>query len=277
MTEAFVDMVVEPQGIEALLPGIQEEFASLKTSDDRLRAEQNVADYIKLALFASEIGIPFCIENNHYYRSPHAVLHEMGHFAVKPDSYIKVYRALSSRDFQIVSGDIIVSDEFGEAQTLRNVPRYVGDNDRMPDWDLPDGMDPTPNEKCVRAWSRWAIQNLGIQDPLSATRTSAYETASIGDTTVAKGSSFRTWAKSSVNSPIALKEFAAFGFDPENRLYRPDASSLILPHESPKTFDELEKNVEAMAEQYPTRVYRYKGQVEEWRKQVRWKYDNILA
>ena len=147
----------------------------------------------------------------------------------------------------------------------------------MPDWDLPDGLDPTANEKAVRAWTRHAIDKLGLTDPVTDSRSQPYKPQGTGDKFVSKGSSFRTWAASAVNAPGAIAEFNAFGLDPQKGIYRPPVESLVLPYPTPSSIAELEENVVAACSQHPDRVTRYQGQWEDWQKQVAWKYGELFA
>jgi len=75
-----------------------------------------IDEYINLARFAAEIETPFCVEPNPYYQAPHAVLHELGHFAVKPQSYVRVYRDLSRRDYAITMADLVVEPPHGAGE-----------------------------------------------------------------------------------------------------------------------------------------------------------------
>jgi hypothetical protein len=271
----FVDNVIGQVSLETILPGIDDEWESAVLDTERRRVRQSVADYRSVARFATHVGIPFCVEPNPYYRTPHAVLHEVGHWAVKPTTYIEVYRHLSKRDFAVTQADVVFDERFGEPEVM-NLAYYPGTNDRMPDWDLPEGLDPTPNEKGVRAWTRHAIAQLGLMDPIAQSRQNPYATQNVGDRVVAKGSSFRTWSSMSMNSPVALAEFKAFQLDPGHHVYRPDELSLPLPYAEPHSVAELEADVHAMGTQYPDRVTVYPGQIEEWRTHVSWKYQDLF-
>jgi hypothetical protein len=263
-------------GVDTLLPGFTQVYEDA-TSQGQQELQKSLGDYLRIAEFGVEIDTPFCVENNVAYAAPHAVLHEMAHWRVKPDSYIQVYRELSHRDYSIHMGELVVAKGFGLGEkSIPNLKYYHGTNDRMPDWDLPDGLDPTPNEKAVRAWTRHAIDHLDLQDPILTGQSQPYSPRGVGDSVVAKGSSFRTWAESAINHPRAIAEFSAFGIAPEQGIYKPLESSLILPHPTPKSLHALRENVEAMGEQHPSLTYTYPRQMEDWESHMAWKFPNMI-
>lgn len=220
------------RSLDVLVPGVFNSF-------NEVNQEQLIDDYAKIAKFAGEIGVPFCVEYSPYYQSPHAVLHEIGHWAVKPNSYIDLYRSISRSEFSVVFGrfDLALPDSTNES-TLHTLTYYDGNNDRMPDLGLPD-IDGTANEKAVRAWTRGVIDYLDLSDPLDTIGGRSIERLGIGDSTIDKASSWRTYAKSSIYDPMAIAQFERFGFNPQQGEFRPDESTLIIANQNPKTFDEF--------------------------------------
>lgn len=254
-------------------------YDDYREADEAGRTElrRQVAEYVTLAHFSIEMGVPFCVEPNPYYRSPHAVLHEMGHWRIKPDSYNQVYRELSRRDFEVTKADVVIEPPFGKGEVIRGLMMYAGGNDRIPDWDLPDGADPTPNEKANRLWCRYALAHLGMRDPVDIGRSVAYETRNVGDKVIAKAASFRSWAPSAIYVPKAHAEVEAFGLDPANGIFRPDESTLELPHVVDLTVDKLREDVAEMHRQHEDRVDVDPVQLEDWDTQIEWKYGGYLS
>lgn len=217
--------------------------------------------YIKIALLASRIGIPFCVETNPYYKSPHSVIHDLGHWAVKPNSYIGVYRSLSAREFKIVGTYIVGASSYGFRDDRFYLSMYPSENDRIPDWDMPDGLDPTAGERTTRAWAISTLAILGIKHPFDNSH-SNYNYSGLGDALPGKGSSFRTWNPSIKNHPEVLRDLKYTGMDPDRNILRP--RDIPLPFTHPSNILEMIKNINALTEssQLPTIVY--PGQMEEY-------------
>lgn len=262
--------------LDTIIPSITPRYYAA-SEIGRAVIQEEVSSYLRVVEFAAEIGIPFCVEHNPGYQSVHSVIHEIGHWAVKPDRYIQVYRALSRKDFSILKGDISIEPPFSaKNRIIKGVMYYDGNNDRMPDWDLPDGADPTPGERSTRAWAIKALEHLGVESPIDKSRRVPYNTRGIGDAVIAKGSSFRTWSPAVINHPDVIREFDEFGLNPAKDVFRPPDSSLTLPHLQPKTLDDMLENVQAMQGQHPTLLTEYEGQMEQWRLHMLWKYGQNL-
>jgi hypothetical protein len=275
----FCDLEIEGQLTQYdIVPDLREDYAEADEAG-REDLRRQAAEYIALAHFSVEMGVPFCVEPNPYYRSPHAVLHEMGHWRIKPDSYNQVYRELSARDFEISVGDVVIEPPFGEGEVILGLMMYAGNNDRIPDWDLPDGADPTPHEKANRLWCRYALAYLSMQDPVETGRSNPYQVLSpgVGDKIIAKGASYRTWSPATIHAQRAMADVAAFGFDPANGVFRPDETTLELPHVSGITVQKLRENVAALQEQHNDRVDVLPEQMKDWDEHIEWKFGDYLG
>ncbi|MGB3496289.1 MAG: hypothetical protein WBA57_26410 [Elainellaceae cyanobacterium] len=109
-------------------------------SADAYISEPTIPTITDVLDFAHSIGIPE-ISIKPGYEKWWNILHEIGHFAVKPDSYLQLWR------------------EHGSPDAIPNLNWLSGNGIIKP-------QDPTPDEWGVRAWCLSVLQHQGWLNPL---------------------------------------------------------------------------------------------------------------
>jgi hypothetical protein len=172
----------------------------------------------EIKAFCEEIGVPFPSEANNPYASWWRLLHEIGHWAVKPDYYneygIKIYNlALSSDGKEYKSGSDVVPD-------------------------IAMAHDPTPNEFSVRWWC--------ILTALSKNWPLPHELEE-----VVKPATARLWLADFYDPKYVegLQLLQRWGIQPLFGIYRPTmGQNFNFPHPDGIAPHEILTNHEALAE-----------------------------
>lgn len=200
---------------------------------------------LEVVRFCADAGLPFPAEPNDKYSVWWRSLHEIGHWAIKPEFYYT--GELGGRVIPILGAEVTLNG------IKRAVTYYEAGNDVIPDAELPEGRDPTPNELEVRPWAIRTMQALGYEHPFREILQEGRpvtEVKKLGDAGWHKPASMRVWAPTSQLRPLSIRSMTYFGIDPLEGNYRADGKGFIAPYPYPKDLDEKRANMVAMRAAY---------------------------
>lgn len=205
-------------------------------------------DYRQITLLelCAQIGVPFPAERNKSYGNWWHSLHEIGHWAVKPDWYIQYAEYLIDDlgttwgSLEIPAGSV---PGVNRDIVLPKVGRYVGGNDVIPEIGL--YIDPTPGEHETRVWSLQFIEKMGWNHPFDDNP----QCFASGNHFFHKPASARVWATPQTNSPLIRKKMDRWGLDVEKGKFRA-VDGFSPPHPTPVCHQEMVSNMDAIYEYF---------------------------
>jgi hypothetical protein len=202
---------------------------------------------ITLLELCAQIGVPFPAERNKAYGNWWHSLHEIGHWAVKPNWYIQYAQYLMDDlsttwgSLEIPAGTVKGVDR---DIVLPRIGRYVGGNDIIPEIGL--YIDPTPGEKETRVWSLQFIKMKGWYHPFDE-NTNGVAT---GDNVFHKPASARVWATPQINDPDIRTNMRRWGLNIPEGKFRPAEmvgnGMFKLPFPTPECHEEMVANMDAI-------------------------------
>jgi hypothetical protein len=183
---------------------------------------------LEIVELCAEIGVPFPAEKNKAYGNWWHSLHEVGHWAVKPDWYI-AYAEYLIGDLETSWGSLCVAGNtvsgFERPIDLPILGWYKGGNDVIPEIGM--YKDPTLGEHETRVWALQVIQEKGWPHPFDD-NTGRVDT---GDHFFHKPASARVWATPLINVCELSKQEVLSSFLTLNR----DCTGRWLPTWTPST------------------------------------------
>lgn len=197
---------------------------------------------IILLELCAQIGIPFPAERNKEYGNWWHSLHEIAHWAVKPDWYIQYSQyliddlATTWGSLEIPAGTVKGIDR---DIVLPKIGRYIGGNDVIPEIGL--YIDPTPGEHETRVWSLQFILKLGWNHPFDDNT----EHVVTGNHFFHKPASARVWATPLIHDPIIRRKMDRWKLDVPNGKFRA-VDEFILPYPTPVCHQEMVINMDAI-------------------------------
>jgi hypothetical protein len=204
---------------------------------------------INLLELCSRIGVPFPAERNKAYGNWWHSLHEIGHWAVKPDWYIHYSQYLID-DLHTIWGSLHIPSGMVKGIDrdiyLPKIGRYVGGNDVIPEAGL--YVDPTPGEHETRVWSLQIIEMMGWNHPFDDNTSGV----SRGNDFFHKPASARVWATPLIDNRIIRERMERWGLDIPNSKCRPEDDLFTLPYPTPVRHKEMVDNMDA--------IYQYCGE-----------------
>lgn len=202
---------------------------------------------IALVQLCAKIGVPFPAETNKSYGNWWHSLHEIAHWAVKPQWYVQYAQYLVDDlaqtwgSLHIPAGTVPGVDH---EVRIERLGRYVGGNDVIPDIGL--YSDPTPAEQEVRCWSLQFLERMQWPHPFDDN----VERVTTGDHFFHKAASARVWATPLKDSRRIAGHLRRWGIDVRNGRYRPypmiDNIPFALPYPRPCSHKQMIRNMDAI-------------------------------
>ena len=235
--------------------------------------------HIELIKLCHRIGTPFPAEPNFKYSTWWRSLHEIAHWAVKPDWYNR-YAVYLFKDLDVESGDLYIP-----AGTIPGVPKvhlqgltwYLGGNDVIPEIAMYI-TDTTPAEMAVRTWSLQVIELMGWENPCI----NAQDGSFTGDLLFHKPASAKVWSPAMLEHLATLLQMARWNIHVAAGKFRPDdgpdGKSFSLPFPRPARHAEMMANINAVTALCGSGRELTKTQATYWKTflQARWA-DEVLA
>lgn len=207
------------------------------------------AEVLALSL---EIGVPYPAEPNPRYSNWWRALHEVAHWAVKPEWYnLPQFGTANIAQYQGRPAPEVTALHPGIPRDA--VQYYAAGNDVIPNVGLRHSVDPTPSERSVRAWSIAAMIAKEWEHPFRTIlreRIPPQEMISRGDDGWHKEATAQVWAPTTLIYPGAIQRLGRFGVNPLVETYRPLDDGFRPPFESATTRQEVAANHEAIRAQY---------------------------
>lgn len=202
---------------------------------------------ITLLELCAQIGVPFPAERNKAYGNWWHSLHEIGHWAVKPNWFIQYAQYLID-DLSTTWGSLTVPAGTVKGVdrdiTLPKIGRYVGGNDVIPEIGL--YRDPTPNEHETRVWSLQIIEMMGWNHPFADN----VNGVATGDYFFHKPASARVWATPQIEDPQIRNRMLRWGLNVPSGQFRPaemvGGGKFTLPYPTPVCHQEMVTNMDAI-------------------------------
>ena len=221
-------------------------------------------EHVTLLELAAEIGAPYPSEITHKsYATWWHALHEIGHFAVKPDWYLDLAEATYPEELTRRMGALVVPkiEHVTDGTTIEGLTIYRAGNDVIPRI----GMlkDPTLSEDAVRIWSLQVIDALGLTHPSEELENVGART---GNTFYHQESSARVWLKAQAKDPARLEQMQEWGINPLEGNFRPSKHiDFMPPHPRPVYFEDVIENIEAVHDTFAPDVKITAAELAEWR------------
>ena len=234
--------------------------------------DQLTEQHVVLLELCARIGIPFPAERNRAYGNWWHSLHEIGHWAVKPDWYIDYSRYLLDDlhttwgSLTIPSGTVpgVDRDVF-----LPRIGRYVGGNDVIPEIALL--RDPTPGEEETRVWSLQVIEMMDWAHPFRFN----LGHVKVGDDHFHKPGSARVWLAAQVSDPRIAARMERWGLNAAQQRFRPydapDGAPFELPFPRPERHEEMMENVRAIHTAFGDGAPRLQERID-WKAYLAWRW-----
>ncbi|HSX00624.1 MAG TPA: hypothetical protein VLF67_00135 [Candidatus Saccharimonas sp.] len=207
---------------------------------------------LQLASLTHQLGLPFPAEPKRPYSIWWHALHEVAHWAVKPDWYID-YSLWLRPDIRVRTGHLVLPAGLvpGFAGLdIADYRYYAAGNDLIPDIYLPSD-DPTPSETEVRRWSLQMLDWFGWPHPL---RENVNADGSLiithGDLAFYKPASGRVWHPRYLTDPAATAKMAAWGIDVPAGQLRPVSDPFALPYPRPSHVSQVLANMDVIYRRY---------------------------
>ncbi|SHF07698.1 hypothetical protein SAMN05444392_10774 [Seinonella peptonophila] len=209
---------------------------------------------IELLQLCAQIGVPFPAERNKSYGTWWHSLHEIGHWAVKPDWYIQ-YSSYLLDDLATTWG--VLKIPAGTVKgidypiMLPKIGRYVGGNDVIPEIGMYNKTDPTPGEHETRVWALQYLELKGWNHPFDDNT----KKITTGDEFFHKPASARVWATPQINDPEICTKMAWWGLNVPEGQFRPaEDEEFVLPYPTPVNHQEMVANMDAITSHYGGKV-----------------------
>jgi hypothetical protein len=221
---------------------------------------------ITILQLCAEVGLPFPVEHNAPYAEWWHSLHEVGHWAVKPQWYIN-YSAYLIEDIRISRGSLFIPagtiPGVGEVD-LPELSLYQAGNDVIPEIGL--YRDPTPAEFECRVWSLQVIELMGWSHPFDDNTTGVF----VGDQHLHKPASARIWAPPQLHDPVITGNMDRWGINPLAGRFRaweaPGNGQFTLPHPRPTCHAQIMANIQQVHDQLGTaETFVTAGEARYWR------------
>jgi hypothetical protein len=203
--------------------------------------------HIELLELCAYIDIPFPAERNRSYGTWWHSLHEIGHWAVKPDWYIGYSRYLLD-DLATTWGQLIIPagtvPGVHRHVDIPRIGRYIGGNDVIPEIGLL--RDFTPGERETRVWSLQVIKQMGWPHPFEDNTAGV----STGDEHFHKPASARVWLPAQLHDLDIRARMDRWNVNVFEGRYRacpaPSGENFILPFPRPVSHTQMIDNIRAV-------------------------------
>ncbi len=221
-------------------------------------------EHITMLKLSYDIGAPYPAEVTHKsYAGWWHALHEIGHFAVKPEWYLDLAEATYPEELTRRIGSIAVPkiEHVTEGVTIEALQIYTAGNDVIPRI----GMlrDPTLSEEAVRIWSLQVIEALDLTHPSDELDSMGART---GNTSYHQESSARVWLRYQAKDPARLEQMEFWGINPLEGKFRPTRNTdFEPPHPKPEYFEDIIENIEAVHDTFSPEVKISAAELSEWR------------
>lgn len=222
---------------------------ALETLFPALTVDEVSPRHVALLGLCAQIGAPYPAERNKPYASWWRALHEIGHWAVKPEWYVD-YASYLWDDLRVRWGEGVIPQGtvagVSERTVIPKLSVYRAGNDVIPQIGMHD--DPTPSEMETRVWVLQTLELFGWPHPFDEN----VNGVKTGDAIFHKFSSWEVWARYQLSDPVILASMERWSLSPREGLWRPTsapgAPAFSLPFPHPTAHDELFANMEAIRE-----------------------------
>jgi len=219
---------------------------------------------IGIVRLCAKINLPFPVESNAGYATWWHLLHEVGHWAVKPPNYLE-YSNWMRDDITVTRGRLLIPagtiPGVEKPVDIPNFRMYGAGNDLIPNVALL--YDTTPNEFETRVWSLDVIERFGWPHPFDENKMNGVADVTSGDSAFHKISSGRVWFRGQAGDQSIRRSMANWAIDPLSNRFRAMDDGFVVPYLAPVTSSHLIANMDAMHNHYNPEVVN-KADREEW-------------